>query len=186
MDNGRSSLSAPREGSPEGRTVSTIDATPHFNTLTKGGAYSHWQSDNGRKPMPFAFAEKIDNSISATKVRPQICLRDDGFPLQFCASDRNDRCTLVQVCMRMSHRFCSRSLQSARCQNFCRNHAGCRSKRHQPWRDCRRLPCAACFCQLHSVLSIFSITCRCIVSSRPPACWKHHVIAPHYFGFRNI
>lgn len=25
--------------------------------------------------MPFAFAEKIDNSISATKVRPQNCLR---------------------------------------------------------------------------------------------------------------
>ncbi|XP_041101320.1 structural maintenance of chromosomes flexible hinge domain-containing protein 1 [Polyodon spathula] len=42
-----------------------IEFLPHYDTLVKSGMYEYYASE-GQKSLPFAFAELIDNSLSAT------------------------------------------------------------------------------------------------------------------------
>uniref|UniRef100_A0A8C3TGG1 Structural maintenance of chromosomes flexible hinge domain containing 1 n=1 Tax=Chelydra serpentina TaxID=8475 RepID=A0A8C3TGG1_CHESE len=46
-------------------TKERIDFLPHYDTLIKSGMYEYYASE-GQNPLPFAFAELIDNSLSAT------------------------------------------------------------------------------------------------------------------------
>uniref|UniRef100_A0A8C2LUV8 Structural maintenance of chromosomes flexible hinge domain-containing protein 1 n=1 Tax=Cricetulus griseus TaxID=10029 RepID=A0A8C2LUV8_CRIGR len=46
-------------------TKERIDFLPHYDTLVKSGMYEYYASE-GQNPLPFAFAELIDNSLSAT------------------------------------------------------------------------------------------------------------------------
>ncbi|XP_034718465.1 structural maintenance of chromosomes flexible hinge domain-containing protein 1 isoform X1 [Etheostoma cragini] len=46
-------------------TEEPITFKPHYNTLIKSGMYEYYASA-GQKPLPYALAELIDNSISAT------------------------------------------------------------------------------------------------------------------------
>ncbi|XP_060679586.1 structural maintenance of chromosomes flexible hinge domain-containing protein 1 isoform X1 [Hemiscyllium ocellatum] len=46
-------------------TRERIDFLPHYDTLVKSGMYEYYASE-GQTPLPFAFAELIDNSLSAT------------------------------------------------------------------------------------------------------------------------
>ncbi|CAM1306290.1 TMPRSS15 (predicted), partial [Pycnogonum litorale] len=42
-----------------------IEFIPHYDTLVKSGMYEYYASE-GHNPLPFAFAELIDNSLAAT------------------------------------------------------------------------------------------------------------------------
>ncbi|XP_070535302.1 structural maintenance of chromosomes flexible hinge domain-containing protein 1-like [Ptychodera flava] len=42
-----------------------IEYLPHYDTLVKSGMYEYYASE-GQNPLPFAFAELIDNSLAAT------------------------------------------------------------------------------------------------------------------------
>ncbi|XP_059139967.1 structural maintenance of chromosomes flexible hinge domain-containing protein 1-like [Physella acuta] len=42
-----------------------VDYLPHYDTIVKGGMYEYYASE-GQNPLPFAFAELIDNSLAAT------------------------------------------------------------------------------------------------------------------------
>ncbi|XP_071952834.1 structural maintenance of chromosomes flexible hinge domain-containing protein 1-like [Antedon mediterranea] len=42
-----------------------VDYQPHYDTLVKSGMYEYYASE-GQNPLPFAFAELIDNSLAAT------------------------------------------------------------------------------------------------------------------------
>ncbi|XP_071458982.1 structural maintenance of chromosomes flexible hinge domain-containing protein 1 isoform X2 [Marmota flaviventris] len=46
-------------------TKERIDFLPHYDTLVKSGMYEYYASE-GQNPLPFALAELIDNSLSAT------------------------------------------------------------------------------------------------------------------------
>ncbi|XP_030068875.1 structural maintenance of chromosomes flexible hinge domain-containing protein 1 isoform X2 [Microcaecilia unicolor] len=46
-------------------TNERIDFLPHYDTLVKSGMYEYYASE-GHNPLPFALAELIDNSLSAT------------------------------------------------------------------------------------------------------------------------
>ncbi|OCT76683.1 structural maintenance of chromosomes flexible hinge domain-containing protein 1 [Xenopus laevis] len=46
-------------------TKEKIDFLPHYDTLVKSGMYEYYASE-GQNPLPFALAELIDNSLSAT------------------------------------------------------------------------------------------------------------------------
>ncbi|XP_063155220.1 structural maintenance of chromosomes flexible hinge domain-containing protein 1 [Candoia aspera] len=46
-------------------TKEYIDFLPHYDTLVKSGMYEYYASE-GQNPLPFALAELIDNSLSAT------------------------------------------------------------------------------------------------------------------------
>ncbi|XP_070603694.1 structural maintenance of chromosomes flexible hinge domain-containing protein 1 isoform X2 [Erythrolamprus reginae] len=46
-------------------TKECIEFLPHYNTLVKSGMYEYYAS-KGQNPIAFAFAELIDNSLSAT------------------------------------------------------------------------------------------------------------------------
>ncbi|XP_068023001.1 structural maintenance of chromosomes flexible hinge domain-containing protein 1 isoform X2 [Melanerpes formicivorus] len=46
-------------------TKERIDFLPHYDTLVKSGMYEYYASE-GHNPLPFALAELIDNSLSAT------------------------------------------------------------------------------------------------------------------------
>uniref|UniRef100_A0A8D2J829 Structural maintenance of chromosomes flexible hinge domain containing 1 n=1 Tax=Varanus komodoensis TaxID=61221 RepID=A0A8D2J829_VARKO len=46
-------------------TQERIDFLPHYDTLVKSGMYEYYASE-GQNPLPFALAELIDNSLSAT------------------------------------------------------------------------------------------------------------------------
>ncbi|XP_043921496.1 structural maintenance of chromosomes flexible hinge domain-containing protein 1 [Protopterus annectens] len=46
-------------------TKERIEFLPHYDTLVKSGMYEYYASE-GQNPLPFAFAELIDNSLSAT------------------------------------------------------------------------------------------------------------------------
>ncbi|XP_005997938.1 structural maintenance of chromosomes flexible hinge domain-containing protein 1 isoform X1 [Latimeria chalumnae] len=46
-------------------TKERIDFLPHYDTLVKSGMYEYYASE-GQNPLPFAFAELIDNALSAT------------------------------------------------------------------------------------------------------------------------
>ncbi|XP_054840467.1 structural maintenance of chromosomes flexible hinge domain-containing protein 1 isoform X2 [Eublepharis macularius] len=46
-------------------TKERIDFQPHYDTLVKSGMYEYYASE-GQNPLPFALAELIDNSLSAT------------------------------------------------------------------------------------------------------------------------
>ncbi|KAM3928403.1 structural maintenance of chromosomes flexible hinge domain-containing protein 1 [Leptodactylus fuscus] len=46
-------------------TQERIEFVPHYDTLVKSGMYEYYASE-GQNPLPFAFAELIDNSLSAT------------------------------------------------------------------------------------------------------------------------
>ncbi|XP_060631107.2 structural maintenance of chromosomes flexible hinge domain-containing protein 1 [Anolis sagrei] len=46
-------------------TKERIDFIPHYDTLVKSGIYEYYASE-GQNPLPFALAELIDNSLSAT------------------------------------------------------------------------------------------------------------------------
>ncbi|BFZ21319.1 hypothetical protein BsWGS_24357 [Bradybaena similaris] len=42
-----------------------VDYLPHYDTIVKGGMYEYYASE-GQNPLPYAFAELIDNSLAAT------------------------------------------------------------------------------------------------------------------------
>ncbi|KAH9491932.1 Structural maintenance of chromosomes flexible hinge domain-containing protein 1 [Bulinus truncatus] len=42
-----------------------VNYLPHYDTIVKGGMYEYYASE-GQNPLPYAFAELIDNSIAAT------------------------------------------------------------------------------------------------------------------------
>uniref|UniRef100_A0A4W3K7P6 Structural maintenance of chromosomes flexible hinge domain containing 1 n=1 Tax=Callorhinchus milii TaxID=7868 RepID=A0A4W3K7P6_CALMI len=46
-------------------TRERIEFLPHYDTLVKSGMYEYYASE-GQTPLPFAFAELVDNSLSAT------------------------------------------------------------------------------------------------------------------------
>nr|KAI8727589.1 structural maintenance of chromosomes flexible hinge domain-containing protein 1-like; partial [Biomphalaria glabrata] len=46
-------------------THERVDYLPHYDTIVKGGMYEYYASE-GQNPLPYAFAELIDNSIAAT------------------------------------------------------------------------------------------------------------------------
>ncbi|XP_071854423.1 structural maintenance of chromosomes flexible hinge domain-containing protein 1-like isoform X2 [Apostichopus japonicus] len=46
-------------------TKERIDYLPHYDTLVKSGMYEYYASE-GKNPLPFAFAELIDNALTAT------------------------------------------------------------------------------------------------------------------------
>ncbi|XP_068251946.1 structural maintenance of chromosomes flexible hinge domain-containing protein 1 isoform X1 [Nyctibius grandis] len=46
-------------------TKERIDFLPHYDTLVKSGMYEYYASE-GQNPLPFALAELVDNSLSAT------------------------------------------------------------------------------------------------------------------------
>ncbi|KAJ6662198.1 hypothetical protein lerEdw1_012665 [Lerista edwardsae] len=46
-------------------TKEWIDFLPHYDTLVKSGMYEYYASE-GQNPLPFALAELVDNSLSAT------------------------------------------------------------------------------------------------------------------------
>nr|XP_057915298.1 structural maintenance of chromosomes flexible hinge domain-containing protein 1 isoform X2 [Doryrhamphus excisus] len=46
-------------------TEERINFQPHYDTVTKSGAYEYYDSE-GQKSLPYALAELLDNSISAT------------------------------------------------------------------------------------------------------------------------
>ncbi|KAM3839535.1 structural maintenance of chromosomes flexible hinge domain-containing protein 1 isoform 2-T2 [Vipera latastei] len=46
-------------------TKECIEFLPHYDTLVKSGIYEYYASE-GQNPLPFALAELIDNSLSAT------------------------------------------------------------------------------------------------------------------------
>ncbi|XP_039610777.1 structural maintenance of chromosomes flexible hinge domain-containing protein 1 [Polypterus senegalus] len=46
-------------------TKERIEFLPHYDTLVKSGMYEYYASE-GQKSLPFAFAELIDNALSAT------------------------------------------------------------------------------------------------------------------------
>uniref|UniRef100_A0A8C5QBI3 Structural maintenance of chromosomes flexible hinge domain containing 1 n=1 Tax=Leptobrachium leishanense TaxID=445787 RepID=A0A8C5QBI3_9ANUR len=50
-------------------TKEKIDFIPHYDTLVKSGMYEYYASE-GQNPLPFALAELIDNSLSATANNP--------------------------------------------------------------------------------------------------------------------
>ncbi|VDI33968.1 Hypothetical predicted protein, partial [Mytilus galloprovincialis] len=42
-----------------------VNFLPHYDTIVKGGMYEYYASE-GQNPLPYAFAELIDNALSAT------------------------------------------------------------------------------------------------------------------------
>ncbi|CAH1248010.1 SMCHD1 [Branchiostoma lanceolatum] len=46
-------------------TQERIDYLPHYDTLVKSGMYEYYASE-GQNPLPYAFAELIDNALAAT------------------------------------------------------------------------------------------------------------------------
>ncbi|CAL1539296.1 unnamed protein product [Lymnaea stagnalis] len=42
-----------------------VDYLPHYDTIVKGGMYEYYASE-GQNPLPYAFAELIDNALAAT------------------------------------------------------------------------------------------------------------------------
>ncbi|XP_046854704.1 structural maintenance of chromosomes flexible hinge domain-containing protein 1-like isoform X2 [Xenia sp. Carnegie-2017] len=46
-------------------TYERVEYIPHYDTLVKSGIYEYYASE-GQDPLPFAFAELIDNSLAAT------------------------------------------------------------------------------------------------------------------------
>lgn len=52
-------------------TKERIDFLPHYDTLVKSGMYEYYASE-GQNPLPFALAELIDNSLSATSKNTEI------------------------------------------------------------------------------------------------------------------
>ncbi|KAM4688949.1 structural maintenance of chromosomes flexible hinge domain-containing protein 1 [Discoglossus pictus] len=52
-------------------TKEKIDFLPHYDTLVKSGMYEYYASE-GQNPLPFALAELIDNSLSATAYNQDI------------------------------------------------------------------------------------------------------------------
>ncbi|XP_053571840.1 structural maintenance of chromosomes flexible hinge domain-containing protein 1 [Bombina bombina] len=52
-------------------TKEKINFLPHYDTLVKSGMYEYYASE-GQNPLPFALAELIDNSLSATTYNPDI------------------------------------------------------------------------------------------------------------------
>uniref|UniRef100_F6W7J0 Uncharacterized protein n=5 Tax=Ciona intestinalis TaxID=7719 RepID=F6W7J0_CIOIN len=51
-----------------------IEYQPHYDTLIKSGIYEYYASEGNMNPLPFAFAELIDNALAATarNVGPRI------------------------------------------------------------------------------------------------------------------
>ncbi|XP_053383340.1 structural maintenance of chromosomes flexible hinge domain-containing protein 1-like isoform X2 [Mercenaria mercenaria] len=43
-----------------------VNYLPHYDTIVKGGMYEYYASE-GQNPLPYAFAELIDNSLAATR-----------------------------------------------------------------------------------------------------------------------
>ncbi|KAM5157298.1 structural maintenance of chromosomes flexible hinge domain-containing protein 1 [Mantella aurantiaca] len=61
-------------------TKERINFLPHYDTLVKSGMYEYYASE-GQNPLPFALAELIDNSLSATAKNSEI--RDIHLSLLF-------------------------------------------------------------------------------------------------------
>ncbi|XP_060084908.1 structural maintenance of chromosomes flexible hinge domain-containing protein 1-like [Ylistrum balloti] len=66
-----------------------VSYLPHYDTIVKGGMYEYYASE-GQNPLPYAFAELIDNALAATsnnqgsraiEIRLHI---DDGNPSRNC------------------------------------------------------------------------------------------------------
>ncbi|EEC20501.1 conserved hypothetical protein [Ixodes scapularis] len=49
-----------------GQTFQKVQYLPHYDTIIKSGMYEYYASE-GHNPLPYAFAELIDNSLAATK-----------------------------------------------------------------------------------------------------------------------
>ncbi|KAH9383739.1 hypothetical protein HPB48_025505 [Haemaphysalis longicornis] len=49
-----------------GQTYQKVEYLPHYDTIIKSGMYEYYASE-GQNPLPYAFAELIDNSLAATK-----------------------------------------------------------------------------------------------------------------------
>lgn len=49
-----------------GQTFEKVEYLPHYDTIIKSGMYEYYASE-GQNPLPYAFAELIDNSLAATK-----------------------------------------------------------------------------------------------------------------------
>ncbi|XP_076437622.1 structural maintenance of chromosomes flexible hinge domain-containing protein 1-like [Babylonia areolata] len=66
-----------------------VNYLPHYDTIVKGGMYEYYASE-GQNPLPYAFAELIDNSLAATAhndAAREIEIRlhfDDSVPQRNC------------------------------------------------------------------------------------------------------
>ncbi|CAN7988256.1 unnamed protein product [Ixodes hexagonus] len=49
-----------------GQTFQKVEYLPHYDTIIKSGMYEYYASE-GQNPLPYAFAELIDNSLAATR-----------------------------------------------------------------------------------------------------------------------
>uniref|UniRef100_H2Z865 Uncharacterized protein n=1 Tax=Ciona savignyi TaxID=51511 RepID=H2Z865_CIOSA len=50
----------------EAPVAERIEFQPHYDTLIKSGIYEYYASEGSINPLPFAFAELIDNALAAT------------------------------------------------------------------------------------------------------------------------
>ncbi|KAK7480666.1 hypothetical protein BaRGS_00028138 [Batillaria attramentaria] len=69
-----------------------VNYLPHYDTIVKGGMYEYYASE-GQNPLPYAFAELIDNSLAATALNDKS--RDIEVRLHFDESAPQRSCIIV-------------------------------------------------------------------------------------------
>ncbi|KAL8609443.1 hypothetical protein ACOMHN_006630 [Nucella lapillus] len=69
-----------------------VSYLPHYDTIVKGGMYEYYASE-GQNPLPYAFAELIDNSLAATARNEST--RDIEIRLHFDDSVPQRNCVIV-------------------------------------------------------------------------------------------
>lgn len=69
-----------------------VNYLPHYDTIVKGGMYEYYASE-GQNPLPYAFAELIDNSLAATACNEKS--RDIEVRLHFDDSAPQRSCIIV-------------------------------------------------------------------------------------------
>lgn len=84
-------------------TKQKIHYLPHYDTLVKSGMYEYYASE-GQDPLPFAFAELIDNSLAATaemsgsrNIELRLMLDDDDSKTAIVVRDNGQGMTPKQL-----------------------------------------------------------------------------------------
>ncbi|XP_073406986.1 structural maintenance of chromosomes flexible hinge domain-containing protein 1 isoform X2 [Dendrobates tinctorius] len=84
-------------------TQERINFLPHYDTLVKSGMYEYYASE-GQNPLPFALAELIDNSLSATaknsdirKIQINLCFDESQGKPTVAVTDNGKGMTSVQL-----------------------------------------------------------------------------------------
>ncbi|XP_071804006.1 structural maintenance of chromosomes flexible hinge domain-containing protein 1-like [Asterias amurensis] len=84
-------------------TKERVEYLPHYDTLVKSGMYEYYASE-GQNPLPFAFAELIDNSLTATsenlgprQIELRLFLDESGDKSMICVIDNGKGMTSRQL-----------------------------------------------------------------------------------------